>query len=164
MTDPAGIEWTWKYDSLGLLREEWDPDAGHRTTTYDKAGRPQTQTDAMGQTTTLSYKPLVSRLETRTNASGTVTYTYSQARVGSHNVGRLTQVTSPADTLEMDYDALGRVWKQRRTLDGTTYAVQKTLDAGGYLQSTTYPDGDAVGGALFACRLGREIPVGLLEG
>ena len=154
MTDPAGVEWTWAYDSLGRVREEWDPDAGHRTATYDKAGRPLTQTDAKGQTTTQTYEPLVGRLQSRVNASGTVNYTYSQARTGCQNVGRLTGMThivssKVADTLELDYDALGRVWKQRRKIGATTYAVQKTLDAGGYLQSTTYPDGDVVGGLTY---------------
>ena len=60
------------------------------------------------------------------------------------NTGRLTTVTSPADTLQTDYDALGRVVKQDRTIDATHYVVTKTYDAAS-LVSIAYPDGDTVG-------------------
>ena len=143
MTDPIGAQWTWAYDSLGRVRDEWDADAGHRTYSYDKADRPLTQTNAKGQTTTLAYMTS-GRLQSRANTSGTVTYTYSQARSGFYNTGRPTRVSSSSGTLDIDYDALGRAVKQKRTLDGTNYTVQKQLDPSGFELGTSYPDGDSV--------------------
>src|SRR5262249_47750010 len=90
------------------------------------------------------YDSQVGRLQSWTNASGTVTITYSQARGGYFNTGRPTRVVSPSDTLELDYDALGRTVEQRRTISGITYTVHKSLDPSGYVLSTTYPDGDIV--------------------
>jgi RHS repeat-associated protein len=150
MTDPVGISWTWGYDSLGRLREEWDPDAGHRVYTYDKAGRPLTQVDAKNQTTTFTYNT-GGRLATRSNSSGTATLSYSQARTGYYNVGRLTTValSSPSTTLYLDYDALGRPVKQRRVLDGTTYTLTKSLNPSGYELGTTYPDNDTISGLTY---------------
>ena len=49
------------------------------------------------------------------------------------------------DTLQLDYDALGRTKRQRHTINGTTYEVIKAWDAGGYLLGTKYPDNDVVG-------------------
>lgn len=48
-------------------------------------------------------------------------------------------------TLQFDYDALGRVVKQTRTLDGTNYTVQKNFDTSGFLRGMQYPDGDTIG-------------------
>jgi len=143
MQDPRSNAWSWVSDSLGRLRDETDPDAGHWTYDYDDAGRPTLQTDAKAQQTTLHYDP-IGRIDSRTSPAGTVTYAYGE-RTGYSNLGRLTTVTSPADVLRMDYDALGRAVRQWRMLDGVDYIAQKTYDAGGYLVSTTYPDSDVVG-------------------
>jgi YD repeat-containing protein len=125
-----------------------NPDAGNWTYAYDDAGRPTSQTDAKNQTTTLTYDTQVGRLATRQNAAGTVTYSYSQARGSYSNRGRLTTVTSPADTLQIDYDALGRVVKQDRLIGTTHYVVTRTFDATS-LVSIAYPDGDTVGPMLY---------------
>jgi hypothetical protein len=54
--------------------------------------------------------------------------------------GSCAAVTSTTDantnTTSQTYDALPAM--------GTTYTAQKSYDAGGYLQTTTYPDGDSV--------------------
>ena len=114
MEDAVGIPWSWEYDSLGRRTDEHDPDAGHWIHAYDDAGRLETQTDAKGQVTQLDYDA-VGRLETRTTLDGTVVYSYGEPRGSYSNVGRLTTVTSPADVLRMDYDALGRSVRLRRT-------------------------------------------------
>ena len=140
----AGYAALSRYDSLGRVTAQNDPDAGNWTYVYDDAGRLTSQTDAKSQTTTLSYDTPVGRLASRTNAAGTVSYTYSQVRGSYANKGRLTTLTSPADTLQIDYDSLGRVAKQDRLIGTTHYVVTKTYDAGG-LVSIAYPDGDTVG-------------------
>ena len=145
MEDAVANEWTWVFDSLGRLTDEDDPDAGQWSYIYDDAGRLSTQTDAKAQVTTLLYDT-AGRLQTKTNTGGTVTYAYGQPRASYLNVGRLTTVTSPADVLEMDYDALGRPVHQKRTLDGQGYEVQRAYDGlSGALSTITYPDNDSVG-------------------
>ncbi len=146
MQDAVGNAWSWTYDSLGRVRTENDPDAGSWSYGYDDAGRPTLQTDAKGQQTTLVYDAQVGRLAQRTSPAGTVTYAHGEVRAGYFNVGRPTTIASPADVLLLDYDALGRPVRLRRTLDGIDYAVQKAYDGvSGYLLSTTYPDGDTMG-------------------
>jgi RHS repeat-associated protein len=144
MTDAVNSPWTWRYDSLGRQYDEVDPDAGHWVYEYDDAGRPTKQTDAKNQVTNMTYNT-GGRLATKVTPVGTTTYTYSEPRTGYLNVGRLTTVTSPADTLKIDYDKLGRAAQQQRIFGGTTYTVTKTWDVGGYLQSTKYPDNDTIG-------------------
>ena len=46
-------------------------------------------------------------------------------------MGRLTTITSPAETTELDYDELGRVVWQKRTIDGVAYVVKKEYDDAG---------------------------------
>ena len=144
LEDAIGNVWRWGVDSLGRLRDKQDPDAGRWIYTPDDAGRPKTQVDAKGQTTTLDYEPS-GRLASRTSGAGLVTYIYGQERAGYQNVGRLTTITSPAETTELDYDEHGRVVRQKRTIDGARYVVKKAYDDAGFLLGTEYPDGDTVG-------------------
>ena len=146
LVDPASNTWSYTFDSLGRNLTKNDPDAGNWSFTYDDAGRSLTQTDAKSQTTTLTYDS-IGRLSTKANPTETVTTTYSQARSGSFNTGRATTVASSLGngTLQFDYDALGRVVKQTRTIDGTNYTVQKDYDTAGYLRGMQYPDGDIIG-------------------
>jgi len=142
LVDPASNTWSYTFDSLGRNLTKNDPDAGNWSFTYDDAGRLLTQVDAKSQTTTLTYDS-IGRLSTRANPTETVTTTYSQARSGFFNTGRATTVASSLGngTLQFDYDALGRVVKQTRTIDGTNYTVQKNYDSAGYLRGMQYPDG-----------------------
>ena len=67
-------------------------------------------------------------------------------------MGQLTSVLSPGSTgspmsLEMDYDALGRVVRQARSIPeaGFAGAVLKEYDAVGQMTGLRYPDGDTIG-------------------
>jgi RHS repeat-associated protein len=143
--DAASNSWTYQYDSLGRRWDEQDPDLGHWTYTYDDAGRPTSHTDAKAQETTMTYDP-VGRIQTKTSPVGTVTFAYGEPRSGYFNVGRLTTVTSPLDILALDHDKVGRTTRAQRTLPQiASYTATKTYDAGGYLQTTNYPDNDVVG-------------------
>jgi YD repeat-containing protein len=117
--------WTWTYDSLGRITQEVDPDSGTKTVVYDDVGRTEARTDAMNQVVRFAYDTL-GRPETKTimigqTAIGQATFDYGEPRGGYSNWGRLTTVTSPAGpgwltTLQVDYDALGRVVRQTRSL------------------------------------------------
>jgi len=144
INDAAGNAWTWALDSLGRVRERFDPDSGLWRFDHDDAGRVVSQDDAKNQRTTFEYDP-AGRLVRKANPTDTVVTTYGQHRAGFFNVGRVTSVENVASRLDFDYDAAGRVVKQTRVMDGTTYVLDRRYDAAGRLRGITFPDGDAVG-------------------
>jgi len=144
--DALGNAWGWTYDSLGRVIEAVDPDAGRKSFTYDEAAGTDTQTDAKGQVTTLRYDA-AGRVVSRQNGAGTTSFTYgtTAACPSACNLGRLVSVSSPGTSMTMDYDALGRLVRQTRQIDGAEYAVQREYDTAGRLSGLVYPDGDRVG-------------------
>jgi RHS repeat-associated protein len=152
LQDTKGNAWNWTYDALDRVLQQADPDSGVRTYVYDDRDRTQTETDAEGHVLTLAYDTL-GRVVSKTSGVGTSTFRYSEARGSYANRGRLTTVLSPGttpgvtNTLTMDYDALGRVRKQWRSIPeaGFTGAVIRDYDSFGFLSTMTYPDSDAIG-------------------
>jgi RHS repeat-associated protein len=146
LEDTLGNAWVWTYDSLGRVIEQMDPDSGRKSFTYDEASGTDTQTDAMSQVTTLHYDS-AGRVMSRQNTAGTTSYSYGTTAgcPAACNAGRLVGVSFPGASLSMDYDALGRIVKQTRTLDGVEYVVQREYDAAGRLSGLVYPDTDRVG-------------------
>jgi RHS repeat-associated protein len=154
--------WTYSYDSLGRMLTKTDPDAGTSTYTYDDDGRVTSQVDAMSQATIFEYDVLGrnTRRQIRTGGiSGTAVET-TETVYGTdgnlHNAGRaVSMVTKTGDggsgetekngKLQFVYDALGRVTKQTRTIDGMAYVVERNYDAAGYLLGMKYPDMDILG-------------------
>jgi RHS repeat-associated protein len=165
LEDALGNRWTWTYDSRGRVIDQVDPDAGRTRFTYDEATGVDTQTDAKGQVTSLAHDP-AGRVLVRQNAAGTTAYAYGTAAACPEtcNVGRLIGVTFPGASSTMDYDALGSIVRQARTVDGAEYVVRREYDAAGRLSAIVYPDGDRIGpmGYDEAGRL-TTIP-GILEG
>jgi RHS repeat-associated protein len=148
-TDPAGNVVTYETDSLGRKTRMVDPDTGTTTYEWDAAGRQTAQTDAKNQRTTFGYDAL-GRKTSKTSRAGTssaviVSWAYDQVRAGYHNIGKLTTMTDGAGTKTIDHDALGRVVKTVRTINGTSYTFRYGFDAGDRALWTTYPDGDTVG-------------------
>jgi len=141
----VGNSWSWNFDSLGRTRARSDPDAGNWSYQYDDAGRLTQQTDGKLQVTTFSYDSLVGRPTGKASPLGTTTMTYGEAHAGFFNLGRITTVTSPGTTLELDYDQLGRTVKTTRTIGSVNYVFQKSYDPSGSMVSISYPDTDQVG-------------------
>jgi RHS repeat-associated protein len=146
LEDTLGNAWAWTYDSLGRVIEEVDPDSGRKSFTYDEVSGTDTQTDAKDQVTTLSHDT-AGRVLSRQNTAGTTSYSYGTTAgcPGACNVGRLVGVSFPGASMTMDYDALGRIVRQVRTLDRVEYVVQREYDAAGRLSGLVYPDGDRIG-------------------
>ena len=161
LVDPAGNTWSYTFDSLNRNLTRVDPDAGTWTYGYDDAGRVVSQADAKAQTTTLEYDAAGRAQFKRIRPSGGTTGTVSEyvettygASASLFNRGRVTQVVTKNSAgveqtgkLLFEYDALGRVTKQTRSLDGTNYAVERNYDAAGYLRGIKYPDNDIIGAA-----------------
>jgi len=144
--DALGNAWAWAYDSLGRVVDQVDPDSGRKRFTYDEATGTDTQTDAKGQVTTLRYDE-AGRVVSRQNGAGATSYTYGTAAgcPAACNLGRLVGVSSPGTSMAMDYDALGRVVRQTRQIDGNSYVVLREYDPAGRLLGLVYPDNDRVG-------------------
>lgn len=147
MTDPAGNEWSWAFDSLGRLLQRADPDSGTWTWAYDTATRTTTQTDAKGQITETQADAAGRAIRKTTYGPGgsNVTFAYGQQRTGYFNAARLTTMTDAHGSEQYDYDALGRQVRQSRVLDGVTYTLQRRYSTSGHLTGITWPDGDAFG-------------------
>ena len=100
---------------------------------YTATHRPQTVTDAAGQTTTLTYNAAGQVLTSTSPRSETTTYAYD-------TLGFLTSVTGPTTgaTTSYTYDAAGRVATSTDP-DGATLTFQ--YDTLNRPTRTTYPDG-----------------------
>jgi RHS repeat-associated protein len=170
VTDDAGNQWNYKYDSLGRRTAMSDPDLGLDPTfspgglawkyEYDAAGRMTKRTDAEQRDLLLTYDAL-GRVKTRTNKVGgpfdqqleVTTYTYDEDRAGFYNVGRLTTASNTKGgtavaTIRYDFDKDGRLVKQAWVVGSNTYTQTTTLDLGGRTLWRQYPDGDTVGSAV----------------
>lgn len=159
LVDPAGNAWTYTFDSLGRMLSKSDPDAGTSSYTYDDAGRLLSQTDAKAQTITFEYdaagRPLRKRIRPTGGATGAITETVESiygTSTSANNVGRVAQLVRKNGArveqngkLAFEYDALGRVKKQTRTIDSTDYVVERNYDSAGYLRGMKYPDNDILG-------------------
>jgi RHS repeat-associated protein len=143
-TDPTGNAWSNSFDTLGRRTSSTDPDLGTWTYGYDDAGRLSTQTDAKGQVIAFSYDGL-GRVLTKTSGPETVSSTYDEARSGFYNVGQLTSIANANASFASDYDAGGRLVRDQRTVDGTTYTATTSYDAGGRVTARTFPDGTSAG-------------------
>ncbi|MBI3319284.1 MAG: hypothetical protein HYZ89_01680, partial [Candidatus Omnitrophica bacterium] len=133
------------YDSLGRKLSMDDPDMGHWTYAYDTVDNLTSQTDARGVTITLTYDAL-NRLTRKeyldaplTSHLSPVTYTYDNP-LKSFSTGKLTEITDGSGSSAFEYDTLGRLIKESKTIDGTTSTIQRTYDLLGRLLTLTYPD------------------------
>jgi RHS repeat-associated protein len=149
IVDANGNTVTVAYDSLGRKNALSDPDMGNMTYQYDAAGRLVAQTDALAQRTEFVYDSL-GRMVTKTVLAGSPSplvyqWTYDEARAGYYNRGAITTITEPTGTQQTNYDQLGRIVQETRTIDGSAYASSITYDTGGRVLVSTSADGDTIG-------------------
>lgn len=136
--DPLGRQTTYTYAANGIdLLEVRQTTGGANDllgsfSNYTAQHRPQTVTDAAGETTTFTY-----------NAAGqplTVTNPKSEVTTFAYNTdGRLTSVTGPVSgtTASFTYDGYGRV-RTSTSVDGDTVTID--YDALDRPTQVTYPD------------------------
>ena len=149
VTDASGNVTTITYDSLGRKTAMTDPDMGAWRYGYDAVDNLASQTDARGVTISFVYDPL-NRLTQKSYTipggatianPGNVSYTYDDP-LKLFSKGKLTAITDGSGSSSFEYDNLGRLTKESKTIDGTTYTISRTYDLLGRLVSLTYPDNE----------------------
>jgi RHS repeat-associated protein len=140
---------TFRYSSLGLLKDAANPESGTISYTYTAGGDPATRTDARGITTTYSYDGLHRVLTKSYSGDGgftpNVSYQYYGADAPLGSIGQLQSVTSSAATVTYgSYDALGRVQSSTQAIGGSTYTFQYSFRLNDGLSSIQYPSGKIV--------------------
>ena len=146
------------YDRLGRKEQMSDPDMGTWSYAYDTAGNLTRQTDARKQTICFFYDELnrltgksyqtTTACPTGQPASPVVSYTYDYRSVLGNEqnmgIGRRTGMTDQTGSTGWVYDARGRVTREKKTVDGTTYSSRYTYRADDQVETTIYPDGEVV--------------------
>ncbi|MCX5697566.1 MAG: FG-GAP-like repeat-containing protein [Candidatus Omnitrophica bacterium] len=131
------------YDSLGRKLKMNDPDMGICLYAYDDVGNLVQQTDAKIQVLSFNYDSL-NRLTTKlVNGQTIVTYSYDDSSK-TYCMGRLSNVSDQSGSTGFYYDNLGREIKSVKTVDGASYAVERTYDALGRIVTLKYPDNSMV--------------------
>ncbi|MRR57810.1 MAG: hypothetical protein EG824_06315 [Deltaproteobacteria bacterium] len=133
------------YDSFGRKLRMEDPDRGTWEYAYDQAGSLNWQKDARNVQTSFTYDEL-NRILTKTNAVGTVTYTYDETAEGNKGIGRLTKVVDPSGTAQFLFNQKGQLTREVRALAGITVkdTIRRSYNMAGALDTLTYPDGEKV--------------------
>ncbi len=138
--DAAGNYYGTSYDALGRRLASIDPNLGTWSYFYDGDGKLLRQTDARGLTISTEYdaigRPTLRRLGVSTTLA---TFTYDQAAAGFANRGRLTSFTDATGATRRDYDAMGRLRSEDKTIDGVTYQLDWTYDQAGRVAAIDYP-------------------------
>lgn len=149
ITDSASNVRTFTYDGLSRLINAQDLHAsadssfGSTTWTYDDGGNVTQQLDAKNQTVNYTYDGLSRVLtEDYTGQAGTeTTFGYDNCLLGK---GRLCYVVASNASTTNEYNPLGLLSKERKTIASTTYATLYEYDRLGNLASTTLPDNSQI--------------------
>lgn len=144
IVDAGNATWTRKFDSLGRMIEDSDPDRGTWKYTYYDTGKMKTQLDAKQQVTMFAYDGLY-RKTSETGTTISKGWRYDEGRAGYFNVGKLTTMVDQSGWAAYDYDLAGNQVRMAKTVDNQTFTFQSGYDAGARIKWTTYPDGDTLG-------------------
>jgi len=77
-------------------------------------------------------------------AADVTTYSYDEARIGAHNVGRLTTAANDAATIRYDHDERGNLISKSWEVDGQAYTQTFTYALHDELLQRSFADGDAI--------------------
>jgi RHS repeat-associated protein len=144
ITDASGNVTVRDFDSLGRKLMVRDPDMGTWRYAYDDAGNLVSQTDAKGQLRSFTYDA-GNRLRKKLHGTTTLaTFRYDEPRAGFFNVGHLTTMIDPSGNTVRDYDALGRLARETKTIGDEVFTFAQSYDLAGRLASLEYPDGEIV--------------------
>ncbi len=133
------------WDSLGRRTSIDDPDLGPRTFAYDLVGNLLLQTDAQGARIRHKYDALDRRVRIDLGDDDTDDYRFGFDGSSAHGVGHrtgMTDLTGDSGESIFAYDALGRIIREEKTLDGMSFVTQWRYDKAGRLAEIKWPDGE----------------------
>jgi len=141
MTDPEGGVTRLSWDALGHRVALDDAHIGAWAYLYDPAGNLIEETDPMGRQTRIAHDALDRPVEKILADGRRVTWTYDEGGAPADSIGRVTTIADPTGTQSFAYDAMGRVTRWTRRLDGVDYTLGTTWDALGRITRRDYPGG-----------------------
>ncbi len=151
--DDDGNTWVTYFNSLGQIIQVDDPDAGTEIREYNDSGELVSVTNALGEETEFVYDA-IGRMTSKTTRVGTpsaetTTFIYDQPRTDPilgdfYNIGLLTTMNDTAGSALKNYDELGRIRKEYRTLDGQEYWKQYGYLQSGHLQYKKFNDNEVI--------------------
>ncbi len=175
LVDGQGNTRTMRYDGLGRLLQQDDPNQGVTRYTHDDSGNVIRTEDALGQVVETTYdaanRPLVETLRytdgrptvvnARYHYDGDLNTRYPGA---TNTLGRLAAVEDQVGSLHYAYDGRGNVTASLRHFadEELTFVTRSEFDAMNRMTRLIYPDGTAVGYEYDAGGLLRRIP-GVIE-
>ncbi|UFH59970.1 FG-GAP-like repeat-containing protein [Sulfurovum mangrovi] len=129
---------TMAYDKLGNKTDMFDPNMGHWSYTYNADGKLKTQTDAKGQTTTMTYDKL-GRVVSKSTPEGTHAWQYD---TGNKAIGKVVQESSADGTFSKayTYGNFGRLVATTTVIDSRSYTEKYNYNDKGQLASVIKPD------------------------
>lgn len=133
ITDARNNSTTFSYDNAGNMITSRNPVGGTDSYTYDGVGRVISHTDPKGNTVSYSYDG-VDRL-------ARVSYPDGSARSYSYGCCRLNSVTDQSGTLTFTYDSTNRLIRYTDVYGKT---ISYGYDRADNLTNLTYPDGKVV--------------------
>ncbi len=167
VTDPKGLDTTYRYNGLGDFIAQQSPDTGGTDMTVDAAGNTRTRTDARGVRATYQYDVL-NRLTgiSYPDSSLDVGYTYDTAPAVCEAderfaKGRVGQVSHAKGHTTYCYDRFGQITRKVQTLEGVSTALRYAYTKAGKLAKLTYPDGSVAD--YVRDGLGRITQIGLAK-
>ncbi len=136
MNDPDAGDWQYFYDGVGRLLLQENGEQQRVCMVYDDLGRMTSRTD--------DYKPSDTWQDAITGAKAgctgqvaTTTWLYDTPASGK---GRLDSVTHQGGySRQLNYDALGRVFNETTTYQGTAYTFSAVFDGDGRLSESARP-------------------------
>lgn len=139
--DARNVATGYVVDGLGKLSQTTSGDTGVMIRELDEAGNLRLITDAKKQTTRFDYDAL-NRIKLITYADATtVTFWYDQ---NQNAIGRLSKIVDASGSTVYEYDKLGSVVQEVRTIGGTAHTTGYRYDQYGRLAGLDYPTGRKV--------------------
>ena len=113
-----------------------DPNLGKWTYQYNAFGKLISQTDAKGQTLTISYD-ILGRKTKRNEPEDTTTWEYD---IGNQAIGKLSNVTTATTSKNYTYDNLGRLSRVTTNLDEVSLTTSISYDNYSRIATKNYPN------------------------
>ncbi len=148
-----GARWQCRYDLLDRVTEQRGFDGTRLQYVHDAAGFLASSVDAPDspQAIVTRYRrDVLGRLLERSNAAGSVTFTYDPA-------GQLTQARNHGVEVHFKYDKAGRINEESITALERTHTLKHAYDPLGNRISTLLPDGTAIATLYYGSRHAHQI-------